>query len=612
MQPDKQPLKRYRWLVIALLLCLISGFGASAVQNSAGAVTVKDLTWEGANGNLLSGYLFVPSTATAETPAPAIVSVEGWYNSKEMQDAFYVELARRGYVVFAIDMPSHGNSQSMTGDHLYDGGGGVDDAAVQLATLKYVDASKIGVTGHSSGGGAAVMAVALDNKRPTPLIAAVMLQAADWIDDEGEDHSGDFGSRSVGIIADQYDDFYFAGRNDAGDVVSYPRDYIGTATAKQFLNFNDDPATFAGTPEAGKYYTRDIDGKSAQRVIYTPPISHIMVPVSTESVGDVVEFFERTFGAPHPLEASNQVWPWKTFFTGIGLAGFCIFMGALTLALTRTRYFSEVASTERPVPAPKPTGAGAAWFWGGMLVSAIFSGLSYLLMVYWVNTMDVPSFFPQKANLMTALWAAACGLFAILVMFLSYQFYGKKNGQSLRETGVTIGWRPLLKTILLSIVVSAATYGLVFVSQYFFTTDYRLWLLTVKAFEPDKLGVALHYMPLFLTYFVANSVAVNCFNYNQLGKREWVNTVVVGFSTNIAAIVIVAMEYGTFFSTGWPLWSYYSSSIIRLIPVIFILFGAVVVSRIVYRRTKNAYLPGIINGVVVTLVTCATSATILS
>ena len=46
----------------------------------------------------------------------------------------------------------------------------LDDAAVALAaSLPYVDKGKIGITGHSSGGAACDMEIAIDNERKIQL-----------------------------------------------------------------------------------------------------------------------------------------------------------------------------------------------------------------------------------------------------------------------------------------------------------------------------------------------------------------------------------------------------------------------------------------------------------
>lgn len=99
------------WAIVAIVLMLISMIGASLVQTSGGKVKVSEVTWVSTEGHNMSGLLLVPENATAETPAPAVVCVHGFSNNKEMQEANFVELSRRGYVVLSVDMSSHGDSE---------------------------------------------------------------------------------------------------------------------------------------------------------------------------------------------------------------------------------------------------------------------------------------------------------------------------------------------------------------------------------------------------------------------------------------------------------------------------------------------------------------------
>ena len=98
-------------VVISLLLCLISSIGACIMQSDFGKIEYHDMTFVTASGHELDALLLVPKTATAESKAPAIVVSHGWYNNREMQDLNYVEYARRGYVVLAISMYGHGDSE---------------------------------------------------------------------------------------------------------------------------------------------------------------------------------------------------------------------------------------------------------------------------------------------------------------------------------------------------------------------------------------------------------------------------------------------------------------------------------------------------------------------
>ena len=91
-----------RWLVLALVLVFVGFIGASLIQTDFGNVSITKLNFETEDGLTLSALLLTPDSATADTPAPAIVTVHGWYNNKEMQDLNYVELARRGFVVLPL------------------------------------------------------------------------------------------------------------------------------------------------------------------------------------------------------------------------------------------------------------------------------------------------------------------------------------------------------------------------------------------------------------------------------------------------------------------------------------------------------------------------------
>ena len=99
----------------------------------------------------MSAILAVPDTATAETPAPAIVTIHGWYNNKECRISTISNNARRGFVVLAIDQYSHGDSDSADVGFEAEDGNGAYEAVKMLSRINYVDSSRIGITGHSHG-----------------------------------------------------------------------------------------------------------------------------------------------------------------------------------------------------------------------------------------------------------------------------------------------------------------------------------------------------------------------------------------------------------------------------------------------------------------------------
>ena len=600
-------------LCIALILCLISMIAVSLIQTGGNQIKIKKMSWETSAGHQISADLWIPPNATIKSPAPAVITIEGWYNNKEMQDLYTIELARRGYVVLTMDLHGHGNSESLPSDQLYEGAVGVDGAVQMVASLPYVDTSRIGISGHSSGGTAANMAVTIDNTRETPLIAAILHQAADWQDDTGGDHSGEYGNRSIGIIASEYDDFYFGTYDENGEMLTTPREFMQTEGAKKFLNFNDDITSFEGDALANHFYEREIDEKNAYRIIYRPTCIHPAVVFSPTCVEYAVEFFDTVFGAPNPIAASNQIWQWKTVFNTLGLIGFFLFLVCFPICLLNTGFFKnlKVQMTINAAPVPKRT--GKIWFFSLMLLSILFSGFSYLFVMrnVYSTTTDL---FPQTASLSIGVWSAACGIFSILLMVIFYQFYGKKHNLSLYTSGVIISLKKLGKTILLAVLVVVCAFGLVFFADYFFKADYRLWTLAVKTFQADKVFIALRFLPFFLVYYVANSISINCFNYNKIGG-EIGNAILLGLANIIAPIFIVAIQYIGFYSTGRPFFGLTEGErilAIWLFPIIVILFLTAIISRLIYKKTGNPYLAGLINAMIVVMITCSNTFTTLS
>ena len=600
-------------LCVALALCLISMIGVSLIQTDGHQIEIKQMTWETSAGHQIAADLWIPSNATQETPAPAVITIEGWYNNKEMQDLYTLELARRGYVVLTMDLHGHGNSESLPQDELYEGAVGVDGAVQLVASLPYVDTSRIGITGHSSGGTAANMAVTIDNEREQPLIAALLHQAADWQDDTGGDHSGEYGSRSVGMIASEYDDFYFGTYDEEGNMITTPREFMETDNAKKFLNFNDDVSTFEGEAQAGQFYERTIDGKEAYRIIYRPTCIHPAVTFSTECVGYAVDFFEQVFGAPNPLPASNQIWPWKTVFNALGLVGIFMFLASFPICMLDTGFFGSLKAKTQVKAAQVKDKAGIVWFFGLLAVSMIFSAVCYVFIMRHLYSVTT-SVFPQTGPLCIGVWSACCGAFTLILIILYQQLYGKKHNVSLRDIGVMLPIKQIGKTILLAVIVVACAFGIVFFADYFFQSDFRLWVLAAKVFESDKVMIALRYLPFFLIYYVMNSVSINCFNYNKIGGEAG-NIILLGMANSLPCIVLVAVQYIGFYTTGVPFWGLAEGErllAIWLFPVIALLFIAAVISRIIYKKTANPYLAGCINALFIVMITCSNTFTSLS
>ena len=598
------------WLKVALIICVISVLGAAFVQTSGGRVKVEDMRWETSDGKYMSALLFIPKTATVDNPAPAIVTSHGWYNNREMQDMNFVEYSRRGYVVMSIDMYGHGNSGVLYTPER-SGGLGMYSAVELLADLPFVDATRIGVTGHSNGNLAGNNSIGIDNEVNSPLIASAVLVARDPIYTDADGNYFNFyGSRDVGLVAAKYDEFFFRSRLEDGTVTP-PKDYINQPQAQSFLNFGQDPAASQKRTD-NKIYTKTIDGTEAMRAIYTPNQIHPWNTISNNVATFTINFFEQSLGAPNPIPATNLVWYWKELFNVLGLVGFSIFVYAFARVLLDTKYFSTLKVSEEVAAQPMPTGGNKVWFWVSLFLMAFVSGYSYLKLPAFIADHDLrPDFFLQSPTFFIGVWAVVSALFIVIMLLVSWYFFGAKN-MSLKERGVTISLSNLWKSILLSLAVVIGAFMLVFISDYLFKVDFRLWVIPVKAFMPDKFPIILMYAPFFLIFYIIHSIAVNSFNYYEQGK-EWVNVAVLGLFTTLGIIVYDVLQYGTFFATGrsWtevmnpPVSNIYG---IWIFPILVYFPLAVILDRKLYKVTKNPYLGGIIFALI--MVTMATTNTL--
>lgn len=591
----KNKLNARFWVVIALILCLVSSVGASLVQTNGGSVAYHDMTFVTDSGHELDALLLVPESATAETPAPAIVVSHGWYNNREMQDLNYVEYARRGYVVIAISMYGHGDSEVIASNTWWDdvnNANGLYDAVKYLARLPFVDASRIGVTGHSNGALASREAVLQDEEG---LIAAALLVSNDAVyTDESGAFYNMFGSRDAAIVACQYDEFFHRVPREDGSY-SAPREYLNQATAQSFLHFGQDPAGLEAR-EAGVFYTQAVDGQEAIRAIYNPAITHPWAHFSKSVVAFSVDFFDRALDAPVKLANDNQIWQWKAAFNALGVVGFFLFVVSATLALLDTACFSSLKAATEPLPRPALSGKGKRAYWIGQFSCVLFAIIAYFVAFIVGYAIWQSDFWSQAPSRIIGLWSLLCGLFTLLVLRLS----NKKGSIDKQARGIRIGWPKLGKTILLALTVVCASFALVFLADYLFLADFRLWCFaTIRAFSARHLPMVLRFVPFWLVYYIALSLAGNCYNYVEMGGKSWYSVALQMFFVFLGPEIMIIVQYVTFFNTGYMVLDSLTGIMgIWLYPIVLILPLASWICHKIYKKTNNPYLGGIIMGVI--------------
>lgn len=599
-----------RLMAISVVLMLISMIVAGILQADFGNVTITEIKTATDAGQMLSGLLYVPNSATAETPAPAVVVVHGWWKTKESQTSVAMELARRGIVSFTIDMYGHGDSSSVRYQF-------VDsyNALEMLAKLPYVDAERLGITGHSMGGKCCDAVVRWADQGGSVDVKAMVIAGTDptYQDSDGNWINA-YGNRDVCLIAARYDDFEYHGSTIHGPWYNAPRDYATTDRAKSFVNFGADPSTITEEVDVGRVYERVIDGRTARRVLYTPTQIHSWFVLSPESTGLTVTFLQDSLEAPNPLPSSNQMAFVRELFSALGLVGMFMFIISFVYVVVDTKPFACLKAQKKVEPLPPLKGQGHLWFWGAIAVTATVSFFTLFPIATWINTSAPDPLLPIVQAKALGIWGAVSGLLMILIMILNYNLYSKKHGLDLRERGILLPKGTVGKTVLLGVMAPGVAYLFVYMADFFFKTDFRFWTFAARAFEADKALYTLSALPLFLLYYIPNSLVTNCFRYNKIGGKEWLNTLIVAVGNALGIISLLVVQYGAFVSTGYSMWhdnGSVKSAIGWSYAVVAILIIAPIVARKIYKKTNNPYLAGIANGVIVAIISTTSTSTIL-
>jgi dienelactone hydrolase len=157
-------------LIVLAGVFLTGTVAAFLINNDFGRLEVKTVRIPDGD-HYISGALYRPRVATGENPMPAVILVHGISSAKESMSSIALELARRGFVALSIDVVGHGDSGGRLGA-TEDPSLGAIAALKYVETLPYVDASSLGLVGHSLGAGAVRAAAAAHREvKATVLIA---------------------------------------------------------------------------------------------------------------------------------------------------------------------------------------------------------------------------------------------------------------------------------------------------------------------------------------------------------------------------------------------------------------------------------------------------------
>jgi pimeloyl-ACP methyl ester carboxylesterase len=542
-------LRKWGFFILGVALILIGSLLARAIETSGG-VALRDVRFAGDRGATLSGLIYQPASATAQHPAPAVLVSHGYINTREMQSPFAIELARRGFVVLAMDMEGHGYSSGAVRFPGSDLGG---PAALRyLQSLPYVDKANIGLEGHSMGGIPISSAAA---SQPDGYKAIVFEGSTPAF--LGAKAPPSF--RNLAVVFGQFDEF-------APLMWGVPKGSMVAGSKKLAKAFGQPSPVLVG-----KIYGEIPDGSA--RVLENPPVTHPWEHFSRAGVGGAVDWFEKTLtGEANPLPPANQIWLWKDIGTGVAFIGLILLLIGTFEVLLGVPAFAPLVQPTQPVAERR----GWRW-WLAFVLTAAIPALTFYPFMKWGAAFIPMQLFPQSIQNQLAVWAL---LNALITLLLSFILRGGKpvfTHDWLRSAGIAAA---TIAVGYLSLAIVDAT----------LKTDYRFWVLGLKPLDARHALMAIPYFVLWAVFFLIafRALAANLAVKGEgflVGTGAWKLAMCLGF------VVLLIVEYGTLFRTGLlftPTEPLNTIIAIQFVPLL-ASFGAI--AAVTWRRT-NSYIPG--------------------
>mgnify|MGYP001350629892 FL=1 len=591
-------IKSNKFLFICIGIIFIASFFASIVQTSFGSVNIQLKKLETPNGQTLVYDLYKPKLADSSNKVPFIVVVPGFQRSKEALSNIAIELSRRGFAVALIDPYAQGMSSSSTTRYAATDQGYGMFALVDYAyegNFDFVDTSKIGSTGHSMGGNAAIRgadyfgkeAIKLNTKSKldSVFVSGYVLTLRDDILKNSKSN--------MGISYALYDEGAFRNELKGWDAANME---IAPESLRVINNILEKDSQIDRV-ELGKYYGSKDDNNL--RVIFNEKLLHPFQPYNKEATANQINYFDRVFGFPNKLEPNDQIWQFKELLTLINMVVSLIMLIPLTRMLLQINFFKEII---KPLPDALPVQSKRSKivFWIIFFISASIACITFIPMVDIAKVLfadaanrELTWFFPQRMNNSVMLWAALNGTIGIVIFLLSFYFFGKHHGVKKKSWGLKVSKKELTKTIILGILVFSIYYGILFINYFIFHIDYRFWFMGVRVFQSEMLLVLLMYFPLFFIFFFSNSLRVNG-SMRFKNQSEWQSRLIAGFANSLGLILIIVIQYVTYAFTGTVYWTTNWLSVNLLFGIVPMMFILPYFNRIFFNMTGRVYLGPII------------------
>ncbi len=475
-------------LILFFCVILIASLCARVVTTCNGALKVEELDID-CRGATLNCEIYYPAGTCDDDSLPAVVVSHGGSIQGAAYKQFAQELARRGFVALLVNAYGNGLSEEPRHEETGQGEGGFNsmatplgllDACNYLKTLKFVDPTRIGCTGHSMGALRSSSAALNDcyYLSYNDILVNILYDNFGKEIAEADITKDAFELASELLSEDQFVFFTHLAEEAKLDYdtrikaicltgmstssVLAPQTvtvagYEVTRTCKVNLGitcgtFESGRVTFPGgdAAKAGfmqpdgiiteDYYAVDdltmtskdvgtvLSGTKSEelkeaaanrslRLFATPKGTHSKQYFSIDAVAHVCDYFETALGFDSGMSPKNQIWFYRSCFNGIAMLAMLAMIFPFICLLTKSKFFASIIYPA--TPADKKPKLDKGLFIG----TTVFCTLAAMFGVKWGHE-QFSKFFGINFLKDTAVWkiqggANATRIFVLIVALAS-------------------------------------------------------------------------------------------------------------------------------------------------------------------------------------------------
>ncbi len=571
-------------LAAALCLFLVGLLVASVVATNSGKTEMRRLSVMTDRGVAISLEVYKPKTATRDNPAPAVMLIPGGNASVEYMADAGLELARRGIVAIGIEPYTIGRSDV----ELDNEGLGSIDVTDYVYGLDFIDTQNIGYIGWSMGASRVNAALYVKDEAGNQIIRdgvkGVMYVGA------GSLLSSDY-QINCALFEGQWDNLY---RGDRRDMYKNPQ-YAAPLGVDQF--------------EFWKWYGDPANGTG--RIYYEGWTGHTIGLSSYSFVKAACDFYTTTFGLKNDQPI---LYLWKECGTAVAFAAIVIALICVVMILADTEFFKkDIVAKERKVIEANPK----HWIlWVGLLLPAFFGAATASWAVptgqgilnKWVSANQIHGTNIQNVNGLV-FWLCCLQAFGLVVWAIVNFIVLKTDKRALKEQITLPGTRKgimFLKCLLLSFVSLFIIYFAVTFGEQLFTISPRFWKVQINSLTRLRMEKFLIYFPLYLIPFLVANYLHSTSYY--LKDKPVLSTVLFWLANGLPPMFFLFYAYGKIaFLHTTPITSLgMSRANGSLVDATIMMIPVGILASLLYRKTKNFYLPAAFNAMFFTWMAVAT------